>query len=82
MGGRETNAKLLEMDAKCTTIVSSGYSEDRVMCNYRDHGFSDVLPKPYRLEEISAVLGRVKDGKMSLPPESERSWGPRRRTSD
>jgi hypothetical protein len=37
-------------------VVSSGYSTDPVMAKYREYGLSAVLTKPYRMEEISAVL--------------------------
>jgi hypothetical protein len=29
------------------------------MADYQKYGFADVLPKPFRIEELSRVLGRV-----------------------
>ena len=55
-GGKDANEKLLKIDPDIKTIVSSGYSTDPVMANYRDYGFSSVLVKPYRSQEISKVL--------------------------
>jgi len=39
--------------------VSSGYSNDPIMSDYRKFGFIDVIMKPYRLEDLAKVLGRV-----------------------
>jgi PAS domain S-box-containing protein len=55
-GGKDANEKLLKIDPDIKTIVSSGYSTDPIMANYRDYGFSSVLVKPYRSQEISKVL--------------------------
>jgi len=56
VGGRETMTRLLEIDPKVKAIVSSGYSTDPVMANYREHGFSGVAVKPYRLAELAQTL--------------------------
>ena len=56
MGGKEAIGKLLEIDPKVTAIVSSGYSQDPVMATYREHGFSGVLVKPFKLEELAHLL--------------------------
>jgi CheY-like chemotaxis protein len=56
VGGREAIEKLLRMDPDVKVVVSSGYSTDPVMANYRDHGFCAVLGKPYRLQEMSKVM--------------------------
>ena len=56
VGGRETMARLLEIDPEVKAIVSSGYSTDPVMANYREHGFSGVAVKPYRLADLARTL--------------------------
>ena len=56
MGGKETVKMLLSVDPKAKAIVSSGYSNDPVMANFRDYGFVAVLKKPYRLQDISVTL--------------------------
>ncbi|HXK11294.1 MAG TPA: PAS domain S-box protein [Vicinamibacteria bacterium] len=59
MGGKEATARLLEEDPEARVIVSSGYSNDPIMANYRDHGFSGVLSKPYRVADVSAAIREV-----------------------
>ncbi len=65
MGGKETIALLLKMDPTAKAIVSSGYSNDPVMANFREHGFVSVVPKPYSIEELSHTLRDVLEGELS-----------------
>lgn len=59
MGGAETLKRLLEIDPQVKAIVSSGYSDDPVMLNYREFGFLGALGKPYRIDELSGELQRI-----------------------
>ncbi len=59
MGGGETLQKLLAIDPGIAAILSSGYSNDPVMANYRKHGFLGMIAKPYRIEDLSHVLHEV-----------------------
>ncbi|MEW5724518.1 MAG: ATP-binding protein, partial [Thermodesulfobacteriota bacterium] len=59
MGGQEALRELKKIDPRVRAVVSSGYSQDPVMAEFGKFGFVDVLPKPFRLEEMSQVLGRV-----------------------
>jgi len=59
MGGREAVQKLLEIDPQVKAIVSSGYSNEQVLSDFRKYGFSGIMTKPYRLEELKAVMNRV-----------------------
>ncbi|MBI3877866.1 MAG: PAS domain S-box protein, partial [Verrucomicrobia bacterium] len=64
MGGKETIKRLLEIDPGVKAIVSSGYSSGPEMANYREHGFSGVVAKPYKIEELAKALNAViKNGK-------------------
>jgi PAS domain S-box-containing protein len=62
MGGKETIAILREREPAVRAIVSSGYSNDPVMADYRKHGFCGVVAKPYRIEELAGALERVLGG--------------------
>lgn len=59
MGGAEAMEKLRAMDADVCAIVSSGYSSDPVMANYRAHGFRGRVPKPYAADDLSDVVRSV-----------------------
>ncbi len=59
MGGKECVRRLKELDPHIKAIVSSGYSYDPVMANFREFGFSGVIPKPYVIEELGRVLKEV-----------------------
>jgi len=56
MGGEETLDKLMRLDPQVRTVVCSGYSSNPVMANHVEHGFSAVLPKPFKLEALDHVL--------------------------
>lgn len=57
MGGKEAMEHLLQYDPEIVAIVSSGYANDPIMANYKDHGFTGLLTKPFSLKELSGVLG-------------------------
>jgi len=59
MGGKEAIKKLLEIDPEVKAIVSSGYSNNPIMAEYKQYGFRDVVAKPYEVKELSKVLYRV-----------------------
>ena len=59
MGGKETIERLLKIDPNVKAIVTSGYSTDPVMANYKMYGFSDVLVKPYGIEELEKLLFEI-----------------------
>ncbi len=63
MGGKEAIGKLREIDPDIIAIVSSGYSGDPVMSNFREYGFSDVIVKPYNPEQMKVTLYGVLSGK-------------------
>jgi signal transduction histidine kinase/CheY-like chemotaxis protein len=59
MGGVEAGIRLKEIDPSVKLIVSSGYSDARVMSDFGKFGFDDVLPKPWTATQISDVFRRV-----------------------
>ncbi len=56
MGGEEAIQRILEMDPGAKAVVSSGYADNPVVANYRDHGFSAFLNKPYKLAALQECL--------------------------
>jgi PAS domain S-box-containing protein len=62
IGGVETLEVLRELEPDVKAIVSSGYSNDPVMAEYRKYGFAGVVAKPYRVREFGEVVHRVING--------------------
>ena len=48
--------RLLEIDPNVITIVSSGYSTDPIMADYKRYGCSAVIVKPYRVKELRRMI--------------------------
>jgi len=59
LAGQQAVEKLKKIDPGIKVIVSSGYSEDPVLSNFQDFGFSDVLVKPYKADDLAEVIHRV-----------------------
>jgi two-component system cell cycle sensor histidine kinase/response regulator CckA len=59
MGGKNAIQKLKEMDPKIKAIVSSGYSDDPVMTDWRRYGFGGAVFKPYRKDDLRMALRRL-----------------------
>lgn len=59
MGGAAAMQEILKLDPKARGIVSSGYSSDPVMANYKEHGFRGSVPKPYRVADFARTLREV-----------------------
>ena len=59
MGGREAVEKLKRLDPRAKAIVSSGYSNDSTMAEYRKFGFDGVVGKPFRVEELVKAIQKV-----------------------
>ncbi len=56
MGGKLAIEKLLEIDPGIKAVVSSGYSNDPIMTEYRKYGFCGVVAKPYKIQELIETL--------------------------
>lgn len=56
LGGKETAQQILAIDPDARLIVSSGYSNNVVMSDYKKYGFCAASPKPYDAQELSRIL--------------------------
>jgi len=52
MGGKQAIHLLREIDPGAVVLVSSGYSDDSIMAEYKKNGFDGVILKPYRPQEL------------------------------
>ncbi|MCL6591676.1 MAG: response regulator [Firmicutes bacterium] len=59
VGAKEILVELAKIDPKVKAIVSSGYTNSAVMAEYTKYGFRGMLTKPYKIEDLSAVLRNV-----------------------
>jgi two-component system cell cycle sensor histidine kinase/response regulator CckA len=62
MGGAEAIKKILELDPGAKVIVSSGYSHDPILTDYKKFGFCNIVSKPYQLKDLSRVLQETLSG--------------------
>jgi two-component system, cell cycle sensor histidine kinase and response regulator CckA len=60
MGGKDAAEQILLIDPHARLIVSSGYSDDPVMADYKCFGFHLSLPKPYKLSDLTEVLNTLR----------------------
>jgi PAS domain S-box-containing protein len=59
MGGKEAIKELLKIDPGVRAIVSSGYSDDALMSDFRSHGFMGVISKPYDINDLHNLVASV-----------------------
>ena len=59
MGGCEAVSILKSIDPDVKVVVSSGYSNDPVMSDYKKYGFVDIVKKPYNLEVLGHTIENV-----------------------
>lgn len=59
MGGEEAADLLIQYDPDLVAIASSGYTTSNVMSDYKNSSFKAVVPKPYRIKEMSDALHEV-----------------------
>ena len=58
VGGLETLHGLREISPAVRAIVSSGYSNDPIMAQHDEHGFCDVVAKPYNMVDLARTVHR------------------------
>lgn len=62
LGGKEAIKSILALDPAARVIVSSGFSNDPIMANFRKYGFSGIVTKPYNAAELGAKVSQVIKG--------------------
>jgi DNA-binding NtrC family response regulator len=60
MGGLATLKQLKAIDPHVYTIVSSGAARETIESQYEEQGFSAVLPKPFRFQDVADCVARIK----------------------
>jgi len=71
MGGKEAVRELLALDPAAKVIVSSGYSNDPIMANCCQYGFSAAVAKPFQMEDIVRALQQLSSSSESQMGEKE-----------
>ena len=61
MGGEEAVQKILNIDPDAKVIVSSGYSNNPIMANFKNAGFCSAIVKPYQVQELSNIIDQLLD---------------------
>ena len=58
-GGVAATDQIRKINADALVIVSTGYACDPAVEDFKRFGFSEVLVKPYGIQDLGAVLSRV-----------------------
>ncbi len=66
ISGKKILEKLLDFDPDVKAIVSTGYSNDPVLSNYKKFGFKGFVIKPYKIDQLSNTLKKVLGAKNDL----------------
>ncbi len=61
MSGEEAAKEILRIAPEAKILVSSGYSNNPIMANYREYGFSGAMAKPYQLDELKDIMDNILD---------------------
>ena len=65
ISGKKTLEKLLDFDPDVKAIVSTGYSNDPVLSDYKKFGFKGFVIKPYKIDQLNNTLKKVLSLKMT-----------------
>jgi len=59
MEGAVAAQKILDLDPHAKLVLSSAYSSDAALYDYRKNGFQAAVSKPYKMETLHEVLQRI-----------------------
>ncbi|MCU0847665.1 MAG: hypothetical protein MUD12_07240 [Spirochaetes bacterium] len=52
MGEKESVKKILDINHEAKVIITSGYSNDPILSDYKKYGFCGVVTKPYTFDQL------------------------------
>ena len=58
-GGAEVAKNILTIHPSARIVISSGYSSDTTMANFREHGFRGIITKPFSLKELAHIVEKA-----------------------
>jgi len=61
IGGQEASKEILKIDKNAKIIVTSGYSNDPVMSNYKKYGFTARIVKPFYFDVLKRIITEILD---------------------
>jgi len=56
MGGLEASRHILELDPEAVIYISTGYSSDPIVNDYKKYGLAGALAKPYTVDELQKLI--------------------------
>jgi signal transduction histidine kinase/ActR/RegA family two-component response regulator len=59
MGGRECIARLRGEFPGVRAVLTTGYLDDTLLENHREHGFSGVITKPFNVERLVSTVSKL-----------------------
>ncbi len=59
LSGKVAAKELKKLDPGAKVILSSGYSNDRFMRDYKKFGFSGTVAKPYNIHQLNSIIEAV-----------------------
>ncbi len=59
MGAREAIKKLKDIAPDAKVLVSTGYSHDPIVDNFKEYGFCGVIIKPFKANDLNDTLKKV-----------------------
>ncbi|MCK5339759.1 MAG: PAS domain-containing protein [Desulfobulbaceae bacterium] len=59
MGGEEAVKEILKINPQAKVIVTSGYFNDPIMSNFRDHGFCAAIAKPFQFNALIGTINKI-----------------------
>jgi len=59
VGGKEAIQNILAIDPLIKAVVSTGYSNSPLVSEFKEHGFSAVIKKPYTFDELVKTMNDI-----------------------